>query len=415
MIRVLHTADIHIGIEKYGHTDPSTGLNTRLNDFLKVFDEVVDYAINEQVDLFLFAGDAYKARDPNPTHQREFATRIHRLAKAGIPVLLLIGNHDVAPAIGRATSVDIFETLQVPNVTVASRPKVHVVETRNGPLQVAALPWIQHSTLMTRDEYRNKTMEEIKSNIAERIALGVDNLVEQLDPKLPAILTAHISVDGATVGSERSVMLGQDVTVLRSVLAREAFNYVALGHIHKHQVLGNTPPVVYSGSLERIDFGEEKEEKGFCVVHLPEGGADEEGKRSPANFFFQKTGARHFQTIKLTPGADDPTADVLHMLERYELEDAIVRLEIKVDDDVAAKLRDNEIRKVLHERKVGHIAAISREIDESARSIRRTTDIASRTDRELLEIYFRDKNVGEDRLKKLLEYGDRIITGARQA
>ena len=61
-------------------------------------------------------------------------------------------------------------------------------------------------------------------------------------------------------------MLGSDHVLLRSSVALPQFDYVALGHIHKHQVIGQNPHVVYSGSIQRIDFGEENDEKGFCVL-----------------------------------------------------------------------------------------------------------------------------------------------------
>ena len=68
-MRVLHFSDLHIGVENYGRTDPETGLSTRLGDFLDSFDQVVEFALNESVDLVLLAGDAYKGRDPTQTHQ----------------------------------------------------------------------------------------------------------------------------------------------------------------------------------------------------------------------------------------------------------------------------------------------------------------------------------------------------------
>ena len=94
-MRIVHFADVHIGVENYGKPDPETGLSSRLVDFLSTLDEVVDYAIDSQADLALFCGDAYKSRDPTQTHQREFAKRVARLASAGVPVFLLVGNHDM--------------------------------------------------------------------------------------------------------------------------------------------------------------------------------------------------------------------------------------------------------------------------------------------------------------------------------
>ena len=69
-IKLLHTADIHIGMENYGRIDPATGINARVMDFLRRLSDVADYAIEQGVDIFVFAGDAYKTRDPNPTYQR---------------------------------------------------------------------------------------------------------------------------------------------------------------------------------------------------------------------------------------------------------------------------------------------------------------------------------------------------------
>ena len=80
MIKILHFADLHLGVENYGRLDPQTGLSTRLADFLRCFDFLVDHAAHHDVDLALFAGDAFKTRDPSPTYQREFARRIRRLA-----------------------------------------------------------------------------------------------------------------------------------------------------------------------------------------------------------------------------------------------------------------------------------------------------------------------------------------------
>ncbi len=113
VIRILHFADLHLGVETYGRPDPTTGLSTRLLDFLRAFDELVDFAIGEQVDLVLFGGDAYKSREPSQTHQREFAKRIRRLVDAVIPVRLLVGKEDLPAAVSRATTLDIFDPLGI--------------------------------------------------------------------------------------------------------------------------------------------------------------------------------------------------------------------------------------------------------------------------------------------------------------
>ena len=92
-INLLHLADIHIGMENYGRLDPQSGLNSRVVDFLRRLSQAIDMALERNVDVCIFAGDAYKNQRPNPTFQREFARRIKRLAAEGVPVVLLVGNH----------------------------------------------------------------------------------------------------------------------------------------------------------------------------------------------------------------------------------------------------------------------------------------------------------------------------------
>src|SRR5512145_1174039 len=119
MIKLLHLADLHIGVENYGRIDPASGLHSRLIDYLERLDEAIEYALDSAADAVLIAGDIYKSRTPNPTHQREFAKRIRRIREAGLPVFVLIGNHDMSPTMGRAHSIEIFDTLAIEGVTIA--------------------------------------------------------------------------------------------------------------------------------------------------------------------------------------------------------------------------------------------------------------------------------------------------------
>lgn len=125
-------------------------MSTRLLDVLRALDEVVEYAVGNGVDLVLFCGDAYKNRDPSQTHQREFAKRLRRLSDNGIPVFLLVGNHDLPNAIGRATAVEIFDTLAVNHIYVGNRPDIYRIPTKRGDVQVVALPWMRRSALLSK-------------------------------------------------------------------------------------------------------------------------------------------------------------------------------------------------------------------------------------------------------------------------
>jgi exonuclease SbcD len=401
LIKLLHFADLHLGVENYGRIDPATGLSTRLMDFLRVYDQVVDYALENAVGLVVFAGDAYKTRDPNPTYEREFARRIQRLSAAGIPTVLVAGNHDTPSALGRATTVEIFATLEVENVHVVKKPEAIAIETRDGPVQVVALPWITRSALLARDEYKNKNLEEINQLILEKVSNifeGDDGLISQLDRTVPTILAAHATVQGAVYGSERSVMLGQEVILPPSLAKNPAFDYVALGHIHKHQVLNEQPPVIYSGSIERIDFGEEREDKGFVVAEV---------ERGRATWQFVKTDARPFVTVEVDAQSDDPTAEILEAIATRNIENAVVRIIIHTTAEKEPLINEGEIRRALAG--AFHIAALVKDVERKVRLRLGDQPIEEMTPRQMLERYFQVKQTPPERTDLLLRHAEEIF------
>jgi exonuclease SbcD len=275
-VSILHFADAHIDMANYGRHDAQNGLPVRVVDFLKSLDTIIEAAISQKVDLVLFAGDAYKDRNPTPTFQREWGKRVMRLSRAGIPTVLLVGNHDLSPALGRAHALDSFYTLEVPHVQVVDKPKILRPSDLGGvPLQIIALPWISRSGLVAHLGLGQagepaQVYEQLENRLIEVVHHWLES---EIDPALPVVLAAHCSIEGAVYGSERTVMLGGDLTLPRSLVRDPRLDYVALGHIHKRQDLndGAHPPAVYPGSIERVDFGEVQDEKYYLIAHVSRG------------------------------------------------------------------------------------------------------------------------------------------------
>ena len=403
-INLLHLADIHIGMENYGRLDSKSGLNSRVVDFLRRLSQVIDLALEREVDVCLFAGDAYKNQRPNPTFQRGFARRIKRLADAGVPVVLLVGNHDMASADRAASRLDIFGVLDVPGVIVADREEVHQLTCRRGqPLQVAAVPYPQRSRLLAHSEFKNMALDDLDKEIGRLIGDNILSLAAEARerPEIPAVLTAHLSVSEAKQGSEQSVMIGRDVVVLKSLLADSTWSYVALGHIHKHQELngGQQPPIVYPGSLERIDFGEEGERKGFVMAQIEPGRAEWE---------FVPVEARRFVTIRLdVTQSDEPMTDILDELPQHRVAEAVVRVIIKATEAQETLLDDRLIRQALRE--VSYIASITRDIDRVQQ--RRLGNVAAEelTPKQALELYLESRETPESRRAELMRYAEAIF------
>jgi exonuclease SbcD len=431
-IKLLHTADIHIGMENYGRVDPATGINARVMDFLRRLGDMADYAVQEGVDVFVFAGDAYKTRDPNPTYQREFARRIKRVADAGIPVILLVGNHDQPAVSKRASSLSIFDTLDVPNVYVGDREALQEITCRRGqPLLVATVPYPLRSALISREEAQNRSLAEIDTLLQSIMIENLQALAEQARrrPEIPAILVGHFSVNEASHGSEQNIMIGRDASLPRSVLADPAWRYVALGHIHKHQSLNSDvqPPVIYSGSIERIDFGEEHEPKGFVVAEISD---------QPTTWRFlhrYRKGARPFITIRAdVRGETDPTSPIVDEIRRQAVrmtpgpdfglsEDeqaaepaesggwsaAVVRLIVKLRQEQEPLLLDREIRQALEG--AYFVATFQKEVERSERQRLGGVSVETLAPMELLARYLEVKQTPKDRADLLLQHGDSLI------
>jgi exonuclease SbcD len=405
-IRLLHTADLHIGMENYGQIDPATGINGRVLDFLRRLDDAIAYALENKIDLVLFAGDAYKTRDPNSTYRREFARRVKRLADAGVPVVLLVGNHDLPSMQRKASSVEIFDTLEVPNVVVGKREGLHRLRTRGGAeIQVATVPYPLRRRLLTHDDFRGLSLAELDAAVRAMMADNIAALADQVDPELPAVLTGHFSVSEATWGSERSVMLGRDVIVPLSSLADPTWDYVALGHIHRHQELnrGHHPPVVYAGSLERIDFGEENEDKGFVVAEV---------SRGDTSWSFHAVAARRFLTLTVDVREQaDPTEAVVETIGQHTVTDAVVRLIIRALPEQEVLLRDADLRRALND--AYFVASIQKEIERQHRTRLGDRGAEGLTPRELLKLYLESKDTPPDRTEELLRYADTILEAER--
>lgn len=403
-IKLLHLADIHIGMENYGRLDSQSGLNSRVVDFLRRMSQAIDVALEREVDVCIFAGDAYKNQRPNPTFQREFSRRIKRLADHDVPVILLVGNHDMATADRAASSLDIFGVLDVPGVIVADREEVHQIVCRRGqPLQVATVPYPQRSRLLAHDTFKNMTLEDLDLALGEIMHQNLTDLAAQVmeKPDLPAVLTAHLSVSEAKQGSEQSVMIGRDIVVLKSLLANPAWDYVALGHIHKHQTLNKDqhPPIVYPGSLERIDFGEEGESKGFVLVEL---------ERGQSRWEFVPVKARPFITIRIdVTTSSDPMTQILDELDDHTVDGSVVRVIIKATEEQEAVLDDKPIRQAL--RSANYIASIVRDIDRAQRHRLGGMSAEELTPREVLELYLDSKGTPDKRRAELLRYADAIF------
>lgn len=347
-VRILHLSDIHMGSGfSHGRINPETGTNSRLEDFVTTLSRCIDRAVGcaadsddtEPVDLVLFGGDAFPDATPLPRVQEAFASQFRRLVDAEIPTVLLVGNHDQHSQGQGGASLCIYRTLGVPGFIVGDSLETHRIETRKGPVQVMTLPWLTRSHLLTKPETAKLSLSEVNHLLIDRLGAALEGEIRRLDPDSPTVLLGHVMADSARYGSERFLAVGKGFTIPTSLLSRDCFDYVALGHVHRHQVLCEEPPVIYPGSIERVDFSEEKEDKGFVLIEL---------ERGNAAWQFCPLPVRSFRTIEVDLSqTDDPQADLLAAIARHSIEDAVVRLRYKLRSDQLDSIDNAEIQTAL--------------------------------------------------------------------
>lgn len=340
MVRVLHLSDIHLGSGlSHGRINPTTGLNTRFEDFVHCLGAAIDRGLAERVDLVLFGGDAFPNATPEPSHQEEFARQFKRLADAGIPIILLVGNHDLYSRGVGGASLNIYSALQVPGFQVGGRIGTCHLMTASGPVQVLTMPWINRSALLTRDETRGLSLEAVDHLLVQKMRMALEAEIRRLNPTVPSILLGHLMLENAVFGAERHLAVGRGFTIPLDLLARGDFDYVALGHVHRHQILCEDPPIIYPGSIERVDFGEEKETKGFILADI---------ERGRCRYEFVPVPARTFKTIHADlTDSEDPQADLSKVIHKATIRDAVVRVLYRVHAHQVERIDTAALRHLL--------------------------------------------------------------------
>jgi len=274
MIRLAHCADLQLDSRALTagvlDLDPETGLNRRLLDGARCWEAFVTGAIDAKVDLVIVAGDLFERPRPTPTEYRLFLEGLDRLLLSGSvgPTLLIAGNHDVpmslvdddalAPLVGRHD-----------RLLISSAPKLFLVQTPRTLLQIVTLPYPRKAAISLKQEHEDLPPAAIGQRMIDLMERILDGFRAQLDPHLPSVLVPHVTVTGAAF-SEAQPTVPIEVPSLPPEAFR-AFTYTALGHIHTRQTFHDAATgytAHYTGSMDRRDFGEEREDKSWDLVTL---------------------------------------------------------------------------------------------------------------------------------------------------
>lgn len=251
----LHTADIHFDI-KTNHQIDENGYPKRLSAALHAFDQLINTAKTDNVDFVIIAGDIFHTSRPSILSLLEFARKVKDLSQI-CSVYILPGNHDQTAIKNAVNSLDIFNEVFKDNqsVLVINENKWIKTTTKSGKTFIMHfLTWL--SSIEERRQYLKETIK--------------DSQFQLENSKYPQVLTAHGVAAGAKTGFGFDVdafSREDDFYSIKELTVSQP-QYVALGHIHKFQVVYEDIPVLYSGSLHDCDFGEANYDKGFVKFIL---------------------------------------------------------------------------------------------------------------------------------------------------
>ncbi len=225
---LLHVSDTHLGSSR-----PLTYSAAREKDFYDVFDEVIEIALREKVDAVLHCGDLFDNPEPSPRTYLNAVRSLKKLSEAGIPFLVVAGQHD-QPKRAEVSPLKILEEIGVLRVVALSRPESHMIRLRSGELGVAAAPYPRET---------EKWLRGLEKPNAERRVLMAHLLIRELG--LPVSHASLPELDAAS------------------------YDYVALGDYHRRYVTeAGGVPVVYPGSTEALDVTERSDERYVTLVDL---------------------------------------------------------------------------------------------------------------------------------------------------
>ncbi|MEA1994044.1 MAG: DNA repair exonuclease [Euryarchaeota archaeon] len=223
---IVHTADSHLGLSRYSRIDSEKGLNLRLLDFCYVFREVIDFVTENKPELFLISGDLFDNVNPTNFIRKFVQKELFRVSEAKVSTFIIPGNHETPRTRGVANPLALYTT--IPHIFVGLKP----FEKTIGAYRIHGVPYTEDPTKHIKNPKK-----------------GFKN-----------ILMLHTTIEGAKLSSERYMSFDES-SILPSQVPK--YEYVALGHIHKFQILKER--FVYPGSLEKYDFSEFGDEKGFVV------------------------------------------------------------------------------------------------------------------------------------------------------
>ncbi len=332
MLKWTHLTDLHLG--SYKGKLEAGGVNSRFLDFVKTYDEAIDFTINKNCDFCLITGDIFRYKDPQPIELEAFTSGIKKLTDNNIIVVIILGNHDLFLSAKLKNSISALKVLNLKNVIISENPEVLQIESRGQKINIQTMPY-QMRNLLLMDDY-NLVSEYMEKKINEDY--------ETIDLRYPTIFGGHFSIKDAVSGSEqKTINKFKEPIISKEIFVGKKYIYVGMGHLHTYQKVLDNPLCIYGGSINRVDFNEWKEDKGFVYL---------EYENEKINYNFIKVDAKRFVLLQYDLQDEElPEEYIIKDLinSKSKFDNSIVKMSITLSDKNKNNYNGGMINKLLNE------------------------------------------------------------------
>jgi exonuclease SbcD len=326
-MRIVICGDTHIGAVFGLGKSTRDGGNTRVDDYEKLLNYIVDYTINTGADAFVQTGDVFDSRNPTPEHMDVLNRAVKKLSMANITSIIIMGNHDYRK-VGETfnSAISSLAARDYPNVRLIISPEVVKFYSHKEVItNLILLPF------RDRKMYAGKTVEQDSLLYEKEVA----DLVSQCSPNAPIVAVGHNFFNTGSYSDYSGA------EVLPRVEAFKGCDFVAMGHYHQFKIINKKDPIaIYTGSMEKINFGDEKVDKFFIDY-------DTSTKKTKV----LKCPSRQLMDLSINLENSDHNnfLDLLREgVDQLDVKEKITRAKLIIRDNLAPFVRKNDVEKILY-------------------------------------------------------------------
>jgi exonuclease SbcD len=384
-MKIVICGDSHIGAV-FGLGGPNgKGGNSRIDDYEKTLNFIIDYCIENSVDVFVQTGDAFDKRNPTAEQMEIMNKALKRLSFHNIFSVVIMGNHDykkTGPTF--ASSITGLSARDLPNVRTVLNPEIISLSNGGDNINLLLMPF------RDRKQYAGKSIKEDTSLYEQEV---MDLIASKQEGPIVAI--------GHNFFYEGSYNDYGGTEVLPRIESFKGCDLVAMGHYHNFKILKKADPIaVYTGSMEKINFGDANSKKIFLEYNT-------ESKRTkvlaaPVRELWD-------ESIDLTSSTfETVVGDLESKLSVVEVNDKIVRLKIIIHEKLSSSLNRSSVEKRLYELGSHYVSKVNFE-QIYQRLIRDTSILEEKDDYSMFKAFIEGQGFDAEMEKRILLEVETII------